>query len=493
MQMTREEILAVYAEGPEAVVTLVQRLCEHITALETRVSELEARVHELETQLHRDSHNSGQPPSSDRFEQRSRRRHRPKSLREPSGRPPGGEPGHPGHTLAAVATPDHVVGHQPTHCAQCHAALPPTAPILGKTARQVFDVPPLRLAVTEHQAFTRGCPACGHATTAPFPPEVRAPVQYGPHRLALATYLRVVQLLPLERTHQLLADLLGQPVSEATLLAAQAGVQARLLGLERRIRRGLCRAAVLQCDESGFYVNQQRYWLHTASTPRLTLYGVSPHRGKKAQAALGVLPHFTGVALHDAYSAYYVYAGPHALCNVHHLRELTYLAEEEQQPWAAALKRLLLTMQAAVREARRAGQAALERRLRRRLERRYGRLLAQGYALQPASLPRASPKRRGRRKQSKAKNLLDRFRDRRRDVLRFLSDFRVPFDNNLAERDLRMLKVQQKIAGCFRTLTGAQEFCRLRSYVSTAVKQGVNAFRALRLLFAGRPFVPALT
>ena len=493
MQMTREEILAVYAEGPEAVVTLVQRLCAHITALETRVTELEARVHELEAQRHQDSHNSGKPPSTDRFEQRSRRRHRPRSLREPSGRPPGGPPGHPGHTLRAVAHPDQVVVHQPTHCQACQAPLPETAPVVDKAVRQVFDLPPVRLWVTEHQALTCTCPACGQATAAAFPPAVRAPVQYGPHLLAFSTYLRVVQLLPLERTHQLLADLLGQPVSEATLLAAQASVQPRLMGLERRLRRGLCRAAVLQCDESGCYVEQQRYWLHTASTPRLTLYQVSPHRGQKAQAALGVLPRFQGIALHDAYSAYYVYRGAHALCNVHHLRELTYLAEEEHQPWAGAMKRLLLDMKAAVEQAQAAGQAALAPQTRCQLVRRYGRLLAAGYATQPPGEPRASPAGRGRRKQSKAKNLLDRLRDRREEVLRFLGDWRVPFDNNLAERDLRMLKVQQKIAGCFRTLSGAQEFCRLRSYVSTAVKQGVNAFHALRLLFQGRPFVPALT
>ncbi|MCC2660775.1 MAG: Transposase [Arthrobacter sp.] len=493
MEMTRPEILAVYAEGPEAVVTLVQGLCAHITALEARISDLEARVHDLEAQLHLDSHNSGKPPASDRFEQRSRRRHRTHSLREASGRPPGGQPGHPGHTLGAVPHPDQVVPHQPSQCAHCQALLPETAPIRGHTARQVFDLPPLRLVVTEHQAYTRECPACGQPTTAAFPPTVRAPVQYGPQLLALATYLRCEHLVPLERTHQVLGDLLGQPVSEATLLSAQAAVQGRLQGLAGRIRRGLTRGAVVQCDESGCYVAQQRYWLHVATTPHLTLYGVSPHRGQKAQAALGVLPHFRGIAVHDAYQAYSVYRGPHALCNVHHLRELTYLAEEEHQAWAHALKQLLLTMHREVAAARQTGQSALPARRCQRLVRRYRRLLDQGYAGQPAAPPRASPARRGRRKQSKVKNLLDRFRDRQEDVLRFLYDFRVPFDNNLAERDLRMLKVQQKIAGCFRTLRGAEEFCRLRSYLSTAKKQGVNALRALQLLFQGRPFVPALT
>jgi transposase len=473
--MTREEILAVYEQGPEAVVALVESLL-------SRLSSHEARLQALESHLRQDSHNSSKPPATDV------RRRRPRSLRTASGRPSGGQRGHPGQHLPPLSQPDHTVIHRPAHCAQCHASLPADAPVGGTQHRQVFDLPPLQLTVTEHRALTLACPACGHRTAARFPVGVTAPTQYGPHLLALATYLREYQLLPLARTRQLLRDLLGQPVSEGVLLAAQRQAAHRLAPFERRVRQLLRRAPVLHLDETGGYVAGARWWLHTASTPALTLYTLSPYRGRQATERLGLLRSFAGVAVHDAYPTYFVYACAHALCNVHHLRELTFLAEEEHLAWAAGLKRLLLAMHQAVGEARVGGQHALSPSVRRAFQRRYGQLLAQGLAQHPA-VPRA-PGNQRRPRQSKARNLLERLRDRRDAVLRFLTNFAVPFDNNLAERDLRMLKVQQKVAGCFRTAGGGTRFCRIRSYLSTVVKQGISAYQALQQLFQGQPFLP---
>lgn len=475
--MTREEILAVYDQGPDAVVALVESLLSRLTTLEER-------LHTLEGRLRQDSHNSSKPPATDV------RRRRPRSLRTASGRPSGGQPGHVGQHLPPVSSPDQTVIHRPTHCAHCHTPLPLHGPADQGQCRQVFDLPPLGLTVTAHRALTLACPACGAATTAAFPPGVTAPTQYGPHLLALTTYLRDYQLLPLARTRQLLQDLLGQPVSEGVLLAAAQQAAHRLAPCERRLRQALRRAPVLHLDETGGYVAGARWWLHTASTPTLTLYTLSPHRGRQATERLGLLRAFAGVAVHDAYPTYFVHPCAHALCNVHHLRELTFLAEEEHLVWAARLKRLLLAMQRAVADARTRGQTALREPVRRTFLRQYGQLLAQGFA-QHAGVPRAPGSQR-RPRQSKARNLLERLRDRRQAVLRFLTNFAVPFDNNLAERDLRMLKVQQKIAGCFRTAAGGAQFCRIRSYLSTAVKQGVGAYHALQQLFQGQPFLPVV-
>jgi transposase len=314
---------------------------------------------------------------------------------------------------------------------------------------------------------------------------VRAPVQYGPHLLALVTYLQEQQLLPLARTRELLADVLGQPVSEAALLTARAAAADSLAPFDAQVRQALQRAPVVHFDETGLYVASLRQWVHTASTTTLTYYAVDRHRGKQAMDAMGMLPTFPGVALHDAYNAYWPYGCQHALCNVHHLRELTSQAEDEGEPWALPLRHLLEAMHAAVAEARAQGLTALPRRVLRPLLRRLGRLLAWGFARHPAV---AAPSgKTGRPKQSKAHNLLARLRDRRAAVLRFLYDFQVPFDNNLAERDLRMLKVQQKISGTFRTQAGAEAFCRIRSYLSTSMKQGHGAYFALQQLFDGHP------
>jgi transposase len=483
--MTREEILAVLECGPDAGVTLVEQLLGRIARLEDEVQELRTELRALQARLHLDSHNSGSPPSRDPEDQRSRRRRRAHSLREATQRPRGGQPGHPGHTLCASDHPAQVVAHYPPHCAHCQTPFAPTAPVAGRVRRQVFDLPPLRLEVTEHQAWRCVCAHCGGTTTAPFPPHVTAPVQYGPHLLALATYLQEYQLLPLARTRTLLEDVLQQPVSEAVLLAARETAAQGLRAFEAVLRPCLRAAPVAHFDETGLYVASQRQWLHTVSTPTRTLYAVHPHRGMRAMDAMGILPGFTGVAEHDAYNAYWPYPCRHALCNVHHLRELTYQAEEEGAPWALPLKHLLEDMRTAVQVAREQARTTLPPAVLRPLLRRYGRLLAWGLARHPAARP--PPGKTGRPKQSKARNLLERLRDRREAVLRFLFDFAVPFDNNLAERDLRMMKVQQKISGCFRTQAGAEAFCRIRSYLSTALKQGHDAYSALQQLFEGHP------
>lgn len=480
--MTRDDILAVYNAGPEAVISLVQQLQQSLAALSARVEELEHR-------LGKNSHNSHKPPSSDGLA----RGRKPKSLREQTGRPSGGQRGHPGTTLLPVERPDERQLYAPAACQHCGTSLEPVA-ASSTERRQVFDLPLLALFVTEHVAQTKCCPGCGQCTAGHFPEGVGQPVQYGPRVMALSVYLQTYQLLPYARTQELLHDLFGAAPSQGTLACALATASRRLAPVEEQIRRAIHQAPVVHFDETGIRSHAKLVWLHTASTEQLTCYGAHPKRGREALDALGVLPDFTGTAVHDAYASYSGYpAARHALCNAHLLRELIALEEETHQSWVTALILLLLEMKTRAEGARAAGDAALEPECLSALRSRYDRLLARGRAAHPP-LPRGThPRKAGRQKQSPAQNLLDRLETRADAVLAFVYDFAVPFDNNLAERDLRMVKVQQKISGGFRSAEGAAIFCRIRGYISTLRKQNAPVLAALQSVFIGTPVLPQLS
>jgi transposase len=355
--------------------------------------------------------------------------------------------------------------------------------------RQVHDLPPLRLVVSEHQAVAKRCPHCQTLTQAAFPAGVGQPVQYGPGIKALAVYLQEYQLLPSARTQELLADLFGCSLCEGTLTTVLSTCFERLAPVEAAIKAAITGAQVAHFDETGVRVAGQTQWLHQAGTEHLTAYAVHPKRGKQATEAIGILPVFTGTSVHDGWSAYAGYDCRHALCNAHHLRELTFVAEQTPQPWATAMIDLLLKIKAAVAAAQAEGQVELPAEQRAEWAARYARLVAAGLAANPPPMPTG---KRGRRKQSPAKNLLDRLDKHREAVLAFMDDFAVPFDNNLAERDLRMVKVHQKISGCFRTEAGAATFSRIRGYISTLRKQGEHVLTALQSVFAGQPYLPQL-
>lgn len=492
---TTEEIEAIYAKGPAATVVLVEQLLELLATQQQTITRLAGRVEELEQRLGRNSRNSSQPPSSDLFNRPPRPS--PRSLRQPTGKKTGGQPGHKGKTLRFSANPDRVVVHRPAECAECGCPLDDVAPMPDATERRhVIDLPPLKLETTEHQAQTIRCPQCAYRNHAPFPSEARDSVQYGPHLKALSVYLMSYQLLPYERTAQLLTDLFGAAPSEGALYQAQQGAAQELEPVEDAIRDSLRKAEVAHFDETGVYIEGKRQWLHVAGTRRLTLYQAHQGRGEKATRAMGVLPGFEGVAVHDGYQSFRVYECRHAMCNAHHLRELTALEERGQacQEWAGQMKGLLVQIKAAVDASREAGvgQHCLPRGSLLEFEGRYRKLVAEGLESNPPNPPPQQP-RRGKVKQSKAYNLLVRLRDYEADVLRFMHDFRVPFDNNQAERDLRMAKVRQKVSGCFRSLGGAEAFCRIRGYISTLRKQGLHLLSALVQLFRGTPIMPALS
>ena len=449
------------------------------------IATLQARVAELERRLGKDSSNSSKPPSSDGLGKPRRVERR--AVEQPVRRP-GKQPGAPGAHLAQVPEPDEVVEHLPDRCGGCGGELA-GAVVVGVEARQVFDLPRLRLGVVEHRAQRRRC-ACGTTTAAAFPGHVRAAACYGPGVRALVCYLCVHQHLPVDRAAQLLADVLGAPVATGTLAAVLAEGAAGLNGFVEIVRAGLAAAPVAHFDETGARVAGKLHWVHSASTGLLSLFTVHAKRGKQAMDAAGVLPGFAGVAIHDGWAPYWRYEhATHALCGAHLLREFEGIVDEPGQGWAAGMAELLVDAKLMAERARAAGAERVDDDARTRLQDRYQRLLADGQAANPP--PRPAGRRHPQQRRSPAARLLARLDRHRNEVLRLLDDCRVPFDNNQAERDLRMVKLQQKISGCWRTLPGAEAFLRLRSYISTARKQAMNPLIVLRQLFQGQPWLPA--
>ncbi len=475
--LSRDEILAIYQAGPDAIVTLVEQLEQQVTVLTGRVAELEAR-------LNQDSHNSHKPPSSDG----PAKRPRPRSLRQRSGKKSGGQTGHPGVTRALVDDPQVVIPHEPTVCAECGASLEEGTAV-GRERRQVIEIPKPRPEVTEHQAVQKACPVCQSVTAGEFPPEVSQPVQYGPRAKAAAVYLQTYQLLPYERTAEALEDLFGVSPSEGTLTSAQSTAYTRLEPVEQAIGAALQQEAVVHVDETSQRVAGRTEWVHVISTALLTFYAHHAKRGREAIEAIGLLIGFTGRRMHDAWAPYLSLAGLYALCNAHLLRELIGLYEDTGQAWTQKLIKLLLNMKTAVEIAQAAGRTELPTRQRAGFEAAYTRILNEGELANPPPQPTG---KRGRPKQTPARNLLDRLVTHRGAVLAFLHDFRVPFDNNQAERDLRMLKVKSKVSGCFRSPQGADQFCRIRGYLSTLRKQGYSVLDGLTSVFVGQPYMPQL-
>ena len=451
----------------------------------TRIAELEAVVAELRAQLEQNSRNSSRPPASDGYAKPSVDKNR--SLRRRSGRQSGGQPGHQGHHLERREDPDRAVLHRLEVCDCCGRDLT-DSPIVESQSRQVFDLPQLPgLECVAHWIQKRRC-ECGNLASSQFPEEATAPTCYGPRIRALGIYLVSYQHVPYERAAEILTDWAHAPISVATLQAFVTQGAAGLDGFLDEIRGQLAEAEVAHFDETGGRIDGRLQWIHSASTESLTLLTAHRKRGVEAMDDAGVLPIFSGIAVHDGWAPYRNFQDAlHALCGAHHLRELTG-AEEQGQAWALGMSCLLLDTKDAVEQAKTDGRERLSASALAKLHASYRELIALGYEENPG----LAGQDQGRRsKRTKAQNLLLRLDERESEVLRFASDFRVPFDNNLSERDLRMIKLQQKISGCWRTSQGAERFLAIRSYLSTARKQGQRPIDVLAALAAGQPWMPA--
>jgi transposase len=474
---SEEEIKAAYDQGQEAVVALFYATFQ----------KLAERIQQLEDQVAKNSNNSSKPPSSDGLAKK------PKSLRHKSGKKSGGQPGHPGSTLKAVAHPDYVEVHAVKRCRHCQASLESVTAVEYKK-RQVFDVPPVQVEVTEHQAEVKECPICHQTTVGEFPPEVSQPVQYGKRIKAQMVYFNQQHHVPLERTAEILEDLYGQAVSEGTIVEACNQVAKQVEPVNQATKAELqTSTGTAHFDETGGRIEKKLWWLHVVCTNLLTYYAVHRQRGSKALDEIGIFPVFKGTAMHDSYRSYFQYEAVHnALCNAHHLRDLVFIQEQYHQTWGKEMQTLLLEIKDAVAATQPERDTLLPAQIVD-FENRYDAIAAAG--LQVNALPEPAeplPKKRGKPKQHPAKNLVDHFQLRKRETLAFMYDFKVPFDNNQAERDLRMMKLKQKVSGCFRSEDGAKAFCQIRSYISTARKNGQQVLDVLQLALVGKPFVPPI-
>ncbi|GAH26945.1 unnamed protein product [marine sediment metagenome] len=497
MMIPREVIIRAYKAGVEAVVSLLDYTNSIIKEQKKRIKELESTIElqkehikSLEDRLSLDSHNSSKPPSTDAFGKEGKHREASRGgKKKGNGKKVGGQEGHSGTTLRMVENPDEIVSLIVSECEHCGCSLQNTKAI-DYERRQVFDLPPKKYIVTEHRGEVKECPHCGQINRAEFPEDVKSPVQYGARVKATAVYLTNYQLLPYERTGELFDDLYSLPICQATLVNTNYGCADLLEEEEKARKEQLIGSPVVHFDESGFRVEGSRQWLHGAGTEDLTFYGFHQRRGKIAMDEINILPRFQGRAIHDHWKPYFKYSCLHGLCNAHHLRELTFIAESYEQKWSEKMINFLLETKEMIDKVRSHTDSLDEKTLKSRRA-KYNRILREGMRANPP--PPDEPdqsKRRGRKKQSKPKNLLDHLTDHKDEVLAFMYDFTVPFDNNLGERDIRMLKVQQKISGTFRSVKGASSFCRTRGYISTAKKNQVNALDALEKVFLGKPIFP---
>ena len=473
LMFTRDQLLDIVKINPEALV-------DRILTLQERVQIHTQRIKQLEEQINKNSRNSSKPPSSDGLK---KQKPQPKSLRKQSGKKRGGQKGHKGHTLKKAEKPDHVIPLSVTSCSCCADLA--NVPVSSYDRRQVFELPEPKLEVFEYQSEIKICPKCGQTAKAPFPEGVNAPVQYGPRFRGMLVYMQNQHFIPADRLSQLVFDLYGTPVSVATILDTSCRSYNNLAPFEESLISALADSKVLHADESGVRTVKKLYWLHSASTESLTFYGVHEKRGTLAMDHFNIFPNFKGRLIHDFWKPYLRYDCDHGLCNAHHLRELVFLFEQQEQVWAKRMFNLLLEMNDFVGE--QSNQLTPEQKTP--WLKQYHEILSEGWEANP--LPEKPPKKkRGRTAKTKSQNLLTRLGDFEESVLAFLHDINVPFTNNLAEQDIRMIKVRLKISGCFRTVQGAEHFARIRSYLSTARKQGRNIINSITAAIKGTPFLP---
>lgn len=477
--VTREQLRQL---DKETLIDLLSAALTRIDELEQQVVEQNERIQKLADQLAKNSQNSGKPPSSDGL-----KKPKTKSLRQPSGKSKGGQKGHKGQTLEMVSNPHHREVQSLTICPHCAHDLS-QIPAIDHEKRQLFDLPPIEIEVTEYQAEIKHCPYCQKQAKATFPEPVIAPVQYGPRLKAQAVYLNQYQLLPWARTCEAFGDLYNHQPAEAFLQESLQSCQERIMPALAEIKKLLKTEDVAHFDETGMRVLGKLHWVHVASTSGLTYYDVHERRGQIGMRDIGILPEFTGRAIHDHFKSYGQFRNClHGFCNAHHLRELQFISDQYQQSWAAQMSQLLLDIKTAVARAP-ATNRSLSPHQCKQFTDSYDEILAEGFAL---NLVPEKTGKKGRPKQTPPKNLLDRLEKHQQQVLAFMYDFRVPFTNNLAERDVRMVKVKEKISGSFRTMNGAKIFCAIRSYISTVRKQGINVLDALEFALCGIPFLPS--
>ena len=478
--MNFSDIKSIFQNGLSAVTELINSLYAQIKELTEKNAQLEERIKELTEQKSKDSHNSSKPSSTDGMKKKT------KSLRRKSKRSSGGQAGHKGTTLSMVAEPDKVERIRLKKCKNCNHSFLKTEKTFDK--RQVIDVI-FQTYVTEYQAECAECEKCKSHSKAEFPDFCKKRIQYGEGFKSLIVYLNKYQLLPLRRTAELCKDLFNLRISEASILNFCKEGYDKLEVFDVACKAALIKSKVMHNDESGGRCAKTLKWFQVASTNLLTHFAFHDKRGSKAMNDIGILSAYKGKSVHDYFKSYFKYTCEHILCNAHLLRELIFEFEIRAQDWANKMITLLLEIKEDVDSAKeRLNTNTLSEGMLKRYEEAFDEIVNTGLRDNPY-IPK-DPHKRGRPKQTTARNLLDRLQTHKGKYLAFMYDFNVPFDNNLAERDIRMLKLYMKISGCFRTFMGASHFCRIRSYISTVKKNKLNILSSIQNIFNNSPFIP---
>lgn len=470
-----------FSDDAQAV---IESLEHKLKTANLEIEKAKKEIERLKGMLRLNSSNSSKPPSSDGLKKKNVI---PGSQRPSSRRRPGGQPGHKGSTLIPVSSPDKTEFYPVNECV-CGSDLS-LQPALKTEVSQSFDLPPIQILVTEHHREVKICPCCHTKVTASLPPGLSgATTEYGPQLKAYAMYLMNQHLIPVRRVSEILNELLGVEISIGTIMSWSDSVFRGLKSFEEQLKEAIISSPVVNFDETGMRCTGSLHWLHSASTPNLSFFGIHEDRGTEAMKDFGILSRFRGVAVHDHWKSYFKFEDClHSLCNSHILRELKFLHEVFQECWAGKMIALLLEIKKGVAFAQSVGEVEVSRKLKRQFLLAYKKVLRSGCRYHKKNDPIFKSGARGRTKQTKGKNLLDRLQNFQAEVLRFMNDFTVPFTNNLGEQDIRMNKVKQKISGCFRSFSGAKTFCRIRSYLSTMRKQGHNILDALHAVFLGQP------
>ena len=476
---------AIAGKDIATILSFIESQLIHIQKQDEIIRKQGKIIEELKDQIAKNSRNSGKPPSSDGYTKKPTNLRR---LQKSKGKKKGGQRGHKGVTLEQVKNPDETINCSALKCSHCSCSLENEA-VSDYEKRQVFDIPPIEISVTQYQAEIKKCPRCQKETKGLFPQGVTNYVQYGSRIKALASYLNNYHHIPLARTSEIFFDLYNHPLSQTAIMQANQELAQKLEGSIESIREQLIKSLVVQFDETGMRVAGKLNWTHVASTKKLTYYDIHQKRGQEAINDINILPSIKGIAIHDHWKPYLKYENcQHGLCNAHHLRELIFVLERYEQGWTEKMIKHLITIKKEVEKAKERGGEKLSFKLIRKLKEQYEIIIQEGLLCNP--LPLKPPKKkRGRPKKSVPRNLLDRLYCYQEEVLAFMYDFNVPFDNNLPERDIRMVKLKQKISGAFRTFEGAKTFCQIRSYISTVRKNSYNVIDAINEAFEDRPLM----
>jgi transposase len=457
------------------------QLLNQIASMQKTIDELTKTIARLEEKLNKNSRNSSKPPSSDGFKKQNR------SLREKTDKNPGGQEGHKGTTLSVIKDPDRIVPHIPSQCIGCpHYAICMAHSEVVET-RTVVDAVVKTEAVAHQAICIKDCPVHHTSLTGTFPKEINAPVKYGKNLQALVTAFNTVGAVSANRIKEILGSVFGVPLSTGTVTAMVSRFSSAIASATDKIKSFVSVTDVAHCDETGLRVDKKTKWAHVFSNEMYTYLTLSDKRGRKGMDEAGILPYFKGIAMHDCWSSYWKYPEVvHAVCCAHLLRELKGMQENHpDQTWHKRFSDLLMKMKKAKDRAVKDGHDFLSEELFQDYSLRYDEIIR--IACEENPLPVPAPGKKGRRKKGKVRALIDRLSEYKDSVMMFVRNFRVDFDNNLAERDLRNIKVKLKVSGCFRTNEGAKDYLRIMSFVGTARKHGKNAYEAIYSALSGDP------